>query len=148
MAARPLLHRYAKQVECLTIPYSQAHRPTVAYLIRELEDPARAAIARTEAVPPHMFSEEPVTFRMCARDSPSACTKCGSNTGCHTLIAALDELGAATVHCDECKTVLGELWLDVRPGGRLEIGEANSDVVCRSHDVMLNSFRALQAMYC
>jgi hypothetical protein len=84
---------------------------------------------------------------MWARDSPRECDECSDNKGCHTLVPKLDEKNSVQVLCDGCKTRPGEFWVDVLPGGGLELGEANCDFTYRPKGTILASLRALQALF-
>lgn len=92
---------------------------------------------------PNQASDEPVTFRMWAKDSPWGCEECGNKTGALVLVPKPLPYFGLQIFCDEHSPRRGELWVERKSGGTIRLGEAGTDLVERPIPVLLNSLKQL-----
>lgn len=142
----PWLKLCANQIEWFTADSTE--RPTVGRLLEQMKAPGRTADA-TDVVPADAIRERSVSFRMWTRDAPRLCDQCGGKKECfcYVLVPNLDEARTVDVRCGGCADTVGDLWVDINAFSELLIGEADTDVVYRTHDVMVESFASLMALY-
>lgn len=91
--------------------------------------------------------EDPLTFRMWAKDAPSGCDVCGDKTGTLTLVTTAPPYFLPKFFCSEhSPSGGGELWVQRKWTGAIELGEAGVDLVERPIPVLCNSLKQLYAV--
>jgi len=88
--------------------------------------------------------ETPLTFRMWARDAPCGCKVCEDKTGTLTLVTTAPPSFLPEFFCDKhSPRGGGELWVQRKWNGAIELGEAGVDLVERPIPVLCNSLKQL-----
>lgn len=128
-----------------------AHRPSLEGLLLPLEGHQDEQWKVTKSkIPLHtnISLDTPVTFRMWAKDAPWGCEECRSKTGALVLVPQAFPYFGLQIFCTEhSPSGGGELWVERKWTGSIELGEAGVDLVERPIPVLCHSLKQLRVLH-